>query len=106
MGDGSLPYAFAAAVGMMIADGCLQCARAQCAPDAQIFIDPRLAPHRVPVTREQVVNTLASQRLSPEVKKRVRENYYAQDQPIEVPFRGGTVLIHPHDPCVQQYIER
>jgi hypothetical protein len=25
-------------------------------------------------------------------------------QPIEVPFRGGVVLIHPRDPCIQQYL--
>jgi len=25
-------------------------------------------------------------------------------QPIEVPFRGGVVLIHPRDPRIQQYL--
>jgi hypothetical protein len=23
---------------------------------------------------------------------------------IQIPFRGGVVLIHPKDPCIQQYI--
>jgi hypothetical protein len=30
--------------------------------------------------------------------------YLQQGQPIEVPFRGGVVLIHPRDPCIQQYL--
>src|SRR5262249_3866562 len=30
--------------------------------------------------------------------------YLQQGQPIEVPFRGGVVLIHPRDPRIQQYL--
>lgn len=104
MGQGSLTYVFVVAVGAMIADACLQCAHAQCAPGTQIFIDPRLAPQRPQVSRQQFDRVMSSPWASPEEKRRVADLYYGQSQPIEVPFRGGAVLISPKDPCVQQYI--
>ena len=42
----------------------------------------------------------------PDMKNLVMQQYYQQGQPIEVPFRGGTVRIDPRNPCIQQYIER
>jgi hypothetical protein len=38
-------------------------------------------------------------------KQRVWEQYYAQGQPIQIPLKGGVVLVNPNDLCVQQYIE-
>ncbi len=37
-------------------------------------------------------------------KKNVSEFYYNQNQPIQLPYRDGIVLISPHDPCIQQYL--
>jgi hypothetical protein len=42
----------------MIADGHLHSANTQCAPGAQIFIDPRLVPLRPIVSREQMGRAL------------------------------------------------
>ena len=75
----------------------------QCPAGSQIFIDPRLVPRPVPFTYQQLINTMANPWVTEEQKNRIQEMYYAQFQPIQVPFRGGVVLVSPTDPCVQQY---
>jgi len=77
----------------------------QCPPGGQIFIDPRLVPRRVPVTYQQLIAGMSNPWATPEEKNRIMEMYYSQGQPIQIPFRGGVVLISPTDLCVQQYIE-
>jgi hypothetical protein len=34
------------------------------------------------------------------------DDYVNQNQPITMPYSGGTVLIDPHNPCVQQFIRQ
>jgi hypothetical protein len=79
-------------------------AHAQCAPTDKIYIDPRLVPQRPNISRDDMVNTLASRRLNEELKQRLYEQYKQQDQPIVVPYGTGKVLVHPTNPCIQQYI--
>jgi len=87
-----------------IADGCLQSAAAQCAAGIRIFIDPRLVPQRPQVSSEQFREALANPMTPPNVRDMVMKLYYEQNQPIQVPFRDGVVLISPKDPCIQQYL--
>ena len=80
-------------------------ARAQsniCPPGSTIYIDPRLAPRRPIVTREQFV--APRNWMTEEESRRLDEMAYEQNQPIQVPFRDGVVFIHPHNPCIQQYL--
>jgi hypothetical protein len=79
-------------------------AHAQCAPTDKIYIDPRLVPKRPNISRDDMVNTLASRPLNEELKQRLYEQYKQQDQPIVVPFGAGKVLVHPTNPCIQQKI--
>jgi hypothetical protein len=88
----------------VIADGYFQPAVAQCAAGTQIFIDPRLAPQRPQISQAQLARILGSAWISSEVKETMYNQYMMQYQPVEVPFRGGKVLINPSDPCIQQYI--
>lgn len=108
-GWANLPWGLSFMLGLNstfpCSQGNTQSARGQCPADAQIFIDPRLVPRRTPVSREQFDRTMAFNH-DPEVRKRVMEDYYAQGQPIAVPFQGGTVMIDPHNPCIQQYVGR
>jgi hypothetical protein len=89
--------------GAVLADGYTQSASAQCPAGIHIYIDPRLVPQRQKVTREQYIRTMANPWVDKNVKDYIFKSYISQNQPIEVPFRGGTVLISPTDPCIQQY---
>jgi hypothetical protein len=90
--------------GAVLAGGYIQSAGAQCAPDAKIYIDPRLVPQRPHMKKQQFDR--ATLGADAETQKFLRDQYYSQNQPIQVPFRDGTVLISPSDPCIQQYIGR
>jgi hypothetical protein len=71
-----------------------------------VYIDPRLAPQRVRIDRENVI-TLMANPFAPEwEKKKMYDDYVNQNQPITMPYSGGTVLIDPHNPCVQQFIRQ
>jgi hypothetical protein len=76
-------------------------AGAQCATGTRIYIDPRLVPQRQQITKSQAEAIFANPYSSPEAKKYALDSYYNQNQPIQVPFRGRTVLISPNDPCIQ-----
>jgi hypothetical protein len=82
----------------------LQSARAQCAPGSQIFIDPRLVPHRSAMSPQQLHEALRNPYVPWEAKRDALQRYQLQSQPIQIPFNGGIVLISPTDPCVQQYV--
>jgi hypothetical protein len=70
----------------------------------KVYIDPRLAPQRLRIDRESVIVLMANP-FAPEWEKRkMYEDYVNQNQPITMPYSGGTVLIDPHNPCVQQYV--
>jgi len=79
-------------------------AHAQCAANDKIYIDPRLVPKRPNISRDAMVNTLASDYVDKEIKQRMFQQYTQQGQPIVVPFGTGKVLVHPDNPCIQQYI--
>jgi hypothetical protein len=96
-------------IGLVLA-GCLaniltpNLAVAQCPPGTPIYIDPRLAPHRPQIGREQFVAIMANPMISDEEKKSYSDLYNNQNQPIQLPFRNGIVLISPKNPCIQQYL--
>jgi hypothetical protein len=85
-------------------------ASAQSAPQcgtAKIFIDPGLAPHRPQVDRPALENLLALRSGgwgSEEDARQLLQLYLNQGQPIQVPFGNGVGMIHPANPCIQQYI--
>jgi hypothetical protein len=70
----------------------------------EVYIDPRLTPQRPRVSRESVITVMANPWTAEWEKKKLYEDYVNQNQPITMPYSGGTVLIDPHDPCVQQYV--
>ena len=98
-----LPLALLSSV---FADGFFYSARAQCAPTDKIYIDPRLVPKRLNMTPEQFKAIMLSPGSTPEMKKFALQQYQqqGQGQPIVVPYDKGKVLVHPTNPCIQQYI--
>ncbi len=92
--------------GAVIADSFVHSARAQCPANSQIYIDPRLVPQRQHMSHEQAMRILSIPGMPESTKNWALDAYYNQYQPIQIPFRGGTVLISPTDPCIQQYIGR
>jgi hypothetical protein len=85
----------------MFADGS---AHAQCAAKDKIHIDPRLVPKRLNMTPEQFKAIMLSPGSTPEMKKFALQQYQQQGQPIVVPYGTGKDLVHPTNPCIQQYI--
>jgi hypothetical protein len=80
-----------------------QTANNNCPPGSTIYIDPRLAPQRPIVTREQYISHMPYMG-TPEQNQYFENAYHMQNQPIQMPFKDGYVLIHPHNPCIQQYV--
>src|SRR5262249_10010897 len=78
-------------------------AHAQCAPTDKIYIDPRLVPKRPQISDDQMLGIMLGNS-SPEEKALSRRLYMQQGQPIEIPHGTGKVLVHPTNPCIQQYI--
>jgi hypothetical protein len=77
-------------------------ADAQCPPDAKIYIDPRLVPQRPQISRNAMRAWLGIG--DPALLSQLYMMYQQQGQPIEVPYGEGKVLVHPTNPCIQQYI--
>jgi hypothetical protein len=90
-----------ALLSSVFADGS---ANAQCAPTDKIYIDPRLVPKPPNISREAMMAILLGHNLSPEAKAQMLQQYQQQGQPIVVPYGTGKVLVHPINPCIQQYI--
>jgi len=88
----------------MIADGFFYSAHAQCAPTHKIYMDPRLVPKRPNISPEAMARMLGSDYVDKEIKRRLSQQYMQQGEPIVVPFGTGKVLVHPTNPCIQQYI--
>src|SRR5262245_29132284 len=84
---------------LLIAD-----AHAQCAPTDKIYIDPRLVPRRPQISREDWSNIFLGSRTSPEEKAETYRMLRQQNDPIVIPYGTGKVLVHPTNPCIQQYI--
>lgn len=70
----------------------------------QTYINPALVPKRPSMNEGQVRGVLADPTVSETVKMGIRTEYMQQNQPIEVPYPGGKVLINPRDPTQQQFI--
>jgi hypothetical protein len=104
VGGGDVMHRVILIVLLMIADGVFYSAHAQCAPTDKIYIDPRLVPQRQKMAGEVLARVLGNTQVDPATKQMLYRQYLQQDQPIEMPFREGKVLIHPHNPCIQQYI--
>jgi hypothetical protein len=85
-------------------DGLFYSAHAQCAPEDKIYIDPRLVPKPPNISPENMMGIMANRFLSPEAKAQMLQQYQQQGQPIVVPYGTGKVLVHPTNPCIQQYI--
>jgi hypothetical protein len=47
---------------------------------------------------------MASRNTPPETKNFILQQWMQQGQPIVVPYGTGKVLVHPTNPCIQQYI--
>jgi hypothetical protein len=75
---------------------------AQCSPGDHVYIDPRLVIQRPHYARNQVM--MSSPELSAEAKGKILSQYREQDQPIQMPFCNGYVLISAMNPCIQQFI--
>jgi hypothetical protein len=85
---------------------CLSCSGAAlaCAQNDHIYIDPRLVIQRPHYTREQMMAVMGHPELSEEAKGKILSQYREQDQPIQMPFGNGYVLISSTNPCIQQFI--
>ena len=79
-------------------------ALAQCPQGAHTYINPRLAPQRPQVSRQQLEAAFANPAVPAELKRQILDLFLNQNEPIQVPYRNGTVLISPKDPCIQQYL--
>jgi hypothetical protein len=98
---------FLGVTAALIVDGYFQSASAQCVVDGKkVFIDPRLVLPRARWTPQALSEFLANQYVPEWQKKRAMEDYYNQLQPIRIPYAGGTVLISPSNPCLQQFIPK
>jgi hypothetical protein len=93
------------AIGVVLLGGSAEQAHAECAPGAQIFIDPRLVPGRPRFSEEEIHRMLGAGG-DPAHRQQILKLYWEQNQPIQMPFNGGIVLISPTNPCIQQYIGR
>jgi hypothetical protein len=79
-------------------------ALAQCGSNDPIYIDPKLVIQRPHYTQEQMIGVMNHPVLSAEAKAKIFSQYREQDQPIQMPFGNGYVLISSVNPCIQQFI--
>jgi hypothetical protein len=87
----------------VIADG-FSAAHAQCATTDKIYIDPRLVPKPLDISKEKMNHILASPYTERAIKEQMWSEYVRKGQPIVVPYGTGKVLVNPTNPCIQQYI--
>jgi hypothetical protein len=78
-------------------------AHAQCAPEDKIYIDPRLVPKRPVLTPRGFSAVMAARRRDP-LDDYLLQQTMQRNQPIVIPYGTGKVLVHPTNPCIQQYI--
>src|SRR5215510_10356007 len=85
-------------------------AHAQCAATDKIYIDPRLVPKPLNCSRDMMgagawLNAPQGQPPIQLYRKWLRRcTQQAQGRPIRIPYGTGKVLVHPTNPCIQQYI--
>jgi hypothetical protein len=59
------------------------------------YIPSNMVPYRPRYTREQIATVMGDPTGSPELKRKMLETYQQQDNPVEVPYKGGTVYVDP-----------
>jgi len=80
-------------------------AHAQCAATDKIYIDPSLVPKRPTLSREGFSALMNNRNPNAEkMNQYLLQQHMQRNQPIEVPYGTGRVLVHPDNPCIQQYI--
>lgn len=60
------------------------------------IIDPATAPHRIPVSREQMIAIMSNPYAPQQLKDYILSLYHAQGQPMEAAVTGGKVVIGPN----------
>lgn len=58
-------------------------------------VDPRTLPHRIPVSRDQIIRGISSDYIDPAVKSMMLEQYYLQHQPMEAKGPYGSTIVVP-----------
>jgi hypothetical protein len=86
------------------ASGALNMAQPMPSQNGQVYIDPNKVPRVPQYTREQVQGLLSNPWASESERAAIKNEYIRQNQPIELPYPGGKVLIDPRDPTQQQFI--
>jgi hypothetical protein len=99
-----LIHLFLVISGVLIADGLFQAADAQCGPNDKIYIPPEFLPPRTRITPEIIGEAARNPAVSPQQLQQAQEAYKAQVSPMEIPYKGGRVLISPQNPCHQFFI--
>lgn len=95
---------FLVIAGMLISDGLLQSAAAQCGPEYKIYIPPQFVPPKTHITEQVIHNLIANPAADPKIRDLAVSLYMRQNKPTEIPYKGGRVLINPKNPCDQFYI--
>jgi len=70
----------------------------------KIYIDPRLVPKPRNISPQGARALMLNKNIDPVAKQHLLQQYLQKDQPIEVPYGTGKVLVHPTNPCIQQFI--
>jgi hypothetical protein len=69
-----------------------------------IYIDPRLVTKRPQMSLDQMQALMNSPDFDSGAKAQLLQQYQNQNQPIEVPYQGGKVIIDPNNPTRQQFV--
>jgi hypothetical protein len=88
----------------IFADGFFYSAHAQCDPTDKIYIDPRLVPRPHSPSPEGCGALMLPNNMNPAISQQLLQQCMQRGQPIVVPYGTGKVLVHPTNPCIQQYI--
>jgi len=88
----------------VIADGFFYSAYAQCGASDKIYIEPSLVPRQPHISRGAMMAIMLDPKFDSNARMRMCMLYQQQGQPIVVPYGTGKVLVHPTNPCIQQYI--
>jgi hypothetical protein len=69
-----------------------------------IYVDPHLVQRRPQLSHAQILDIMSNPSLDIVTKQGYQQQYQQQNQPIEVPYPGGHVIIDPLNPTRQQFI--
>lgn len=69
-----------------------------------IYINPSLIQQRPQYNEGQMRGILADPTISEQTKMQLLQQYQTQNQPIDIPYPGGTVRVNPNNPSQQQFI--